>query len=249
MASWNQQYKSNPPDDNNPGYGAAAIRDLKTNIEGVVGNEHNFSLIDLGVQGQHYPGSAIIDLAEDTSTKVNNLQAGRLKGSTDADSKTTLQVKGVTEDLNIEGYNQVSKSGDETIAGTKTFTTAPAITQIVDDESSDTTIANVGYVKFKNDTTEINPIENNASPVSDLAISDFNSNLIYTILNDEDTNNLEELLVQIVEQLGELRATVNALALNNPFSQDLTTTGSPTFTGVTATGNISANKVYGAVWN
>lgn len=96
MSTWNTQYKQNPPNDNNPGYGAESIRDLKTNIEGIVGNEHNFDLVTTSGQGQHRPGSAIIDLAEDTSTKVNNLQAGRLKGSTDLDSKTTLQVKGVS---------------------------------------------------------------------------------------------------------------------------------------------------------
>jgi hypothetical protein len=241
MSVWNGQYKQNPPNSNNPGYGAEAIRDLKTNIEGIVGREHNFDTDTVSGQGKHLPGSAIIALDEDTETPVDSGQIGRLKGST-TNSKTTLQVKATSTDLNIEGYNQVSKTGDETIAGIKTFTDAPAVTQIVDDGSSDTTLANVGYVKTKTGTTSITPSVINVTPATDLNLLDFNGNQYDTITSKPDTNNLEELLAQISGELAELRTAVQTNGLNNPFGQNLETTSIVTF------GTVTADKVFNPVW-
>jgi hypothetical protein len=251
--SWNGQYSSLPQDDNNPGYGAAAIRDLKTKIEGLFGREHNFDLDLTSNQGKHFAGSAIIDLDSD-GTAVNNLQQGRLKGITFDTNYAILTVKGETSDQQIKGYNQVNLDGDETIGGEKTFSTAPVISAVFPEDPADQTIANVGYVNLKTDTSEIEPDLLNVSPITDLTISDFNTNDIYTIIHKADTDNLESLLLQISTELIEVRTAIQANAANNPFGQNLQVTDAVTFAGqtingnVVATGNITGVKVFGAVW-
>jgi len=254
MATWNTQYKQNPPDDNNPGYGAAAIRDLKANIEGIVGVEHNFDLVIPSNQGKHLPGSSIIDL-DDDSEAVNSLQVGRLKGTShETEDTATMQVKGELVDLDIKGYDQVSLDGDETIDGTKTFTTSPSVTQTINDESPDTALANVEYVKAKTTTTSIEPTIDNVSTATDKAITDIYASTILTILHQADTENLEEILSQISFELEVLRNSLNTVGSHNSFGQNLRSTDSPTFSGLTingnivATGNITGAKVYGAVW-
>jgi hypothetical protein len=250
MSTWNNVYKQNPPDDNNPGYGAASIRDLKTNIEGLIIAEHKFPLTTgLSAQGQHKAGSAIVDLTDETiDDRVNNSQIGRLKGSTDVDDKTTLQVLGETLYLDIEGKNQVSNIGDETIAGEKIFTTAPLITQVVDDGSDDDTIANVGYVKTKTSTTSIEPTVNNVGPAPAIELRSYDAELLNTMaIQLTDSTNLEEFLVSVKTELFNIRAALIAVAPMSPYGQDLRDTGSPTFNVVTAT-TINADTVLGAVW-
>lgn len=250
MSVWNNVYKQNPPDDNNPGYGAAAIRDLKTNIEGLVGREHDFDFALPANQGKHLAGSAIIDLDSDTDA-VNNAQIGRLSGITDSEDSTvaTLAVNGETAYQNIKGYNQVSLAGDETIAGIKTFSTAPVISETVDDESSDTTIANAGYVRLKSLTSSIEPAITNVSPAVSLPITDVYGETITTMAhNATDTGSLEELLVQVNAELINLRTALNTVASYKQYGQDLNDTASPTFAGLTTTGTITGAAVYGVVW-
>lgn len=238
--AWNEQYKQLPQDNNNPGYGAAAIRDLKTKLEGLIGVGHNFDLVAVSNQGRHLPGTAILDLDSD-ALGVNHLQVGRMKATSD-DTIATMKIKGLTADLNLKGYDQVSISGDETILGVKTFAVAPAISAIVTDADPDSTIANVGYVKSKTETINIIPIIENVSPLVDLDINDSYDDLLYTIIHKPDVTNLEDLLAQINIELIELRTALSAVSTDNEFGQDLKTDGSPTFDILTAT------KVYGAVW-
>jgi hypothetical protein len=252
MATWNNQYKLNPPDDNNPGYGAAAIRDLKTNIEGIVGVGHNFDLVTPSNQGKHLPGTAIVDLDSDAEA-VNHLQKGRLKATT-VGTEATLIVKGATADQPIKGYDQVSLSGDETITGTKTFTTSPSVTQTVSDASPDTTLANVGYVKTKTTTDSIEPTLKNVSPAVNQDITDIYANTIVTIPHQADTTNLESLLNQINTELIAVRSALDTTASHNSFGQNLRVTDTVSFGGLNvngalvATGDITGANVYGAVW-
>ncbi len=44
---WNEQYKQYPQTENNPGYGADSIRDLKLNLEEKFTAEHKFNLNDM----------------------------------------------------------------------------------------------------------------------------------------------------------------------------------------------------------
>ena len=256
MSAWNAQYKAYPPNSNNPGYGAEAIRDLKTNLENILGVEHSFDVVDdISLQGQHLPGSAIIALDDDTSDDiVNHSRMGRLTGTTteDADevSVTNLQVLGDEGYRDVRGYNQVSTDQNQTITGEHTFVTAPILSVTLDDNSDDDEFANVGFVRSESSTTGIEPAVVNAGPASNFVLYDFNdgSNPLYTIYAKDDTNNLEELLSQIVGELAYLRAAVSAVATNNPFDQNLEDDSSPTFAGLTVNGTITADKVTGAVW-
>jgi hypothetical protein len=254
MSTWNNVYKQNPDDDNNPGYGAASIRDLKTNIEGLIIAEHKFPLTTgLSAQGQHKAGSAIVDLTDETiDDRVNNSQIGRLKGSTDVDDKTTLQVLGETLYLDIEGKNQVSNIGDETIAGLKKFTTAPELPNVVIDEGTDPdTISNVAYVRTKTDTDAIIPDVNNVGPTPALVLSNYANDVpaVHTMpIQAVNSENLEEFLVSVDTELSNIRAALIDITAMSPYGQDLRDTGAPTFSTVTATTSISAPNVFGAVW-
>jgi hypothetical protein len=252
MSTWNNVYKQNPPDDNNPGYGAASIRDLKTNIEGLITAEHKFPLTtNLATQGQHKAGSAIVDLPDATiDDRVNNNQIGRLRGYTDGDDKTTLQVlNGDLSYVNIFGINQVSNVGNETISGVKTFNSAPLVTQVVDDGSDNDTIANVGYVKTKTSTTSIEPTVDNVGPSPAIELKTFDDELINTMpIQAVDSENLEEFLLSVKTELFNVRSALIAVAPMSPYGQDLSDNGSPTFAGVTVNGTLSATRVEGAVW-
>ena len=92
MGTWNSTYKQNPANNNNPGYGADAIRDLKSTLETVFQAGHNFDLLSVSEQGKHLPGTAIIDLNGDTDA-LNNLQVGRLKGTVTQRQLFKLKVK------------------------------------------------------------------------------------------------------------------------------------------------------------
>lgn len=258
MATWNVQYKQNPPDDNNPGYGAAAIRDLKTNIEGVVGREHDFDLVTPANQGKHLAGSAILDLDADPNA-VNNLQKGRLK-ATSSGTTATMQIKGASSDLNVKGYDQVSKADTETITGAKTFTTSPVVTATISDASPDTALANVGYVKTKTATGNIVPTINNVGTTVNKPITDIYASTITTINSVNDVSTLEALLGQVSTELEVIRNALNLVASHNSFGQNLRTSDTPTFAGITVngvasftdnittTGDITGARVYGAVW-
>ncbi len=254
MSTWNSVYKQNPPDDNNPGYGAASIRDLKTNIEALITAEHKFPLTTgLAAQGQHKAGSAIVDLTDQTiDDRVNNSQIGRLKGSTDVNDKTTLQVLGETLYLDIEGVNQVSNIGDENIAGIKTFGTAPVIPVMTDlewESAADGTITNKKYVDDSTLTTAIIPTVDNVGPSPAIELDTYDSELLYTLpIQAIDSENLEEFLVSVKQELFNIRAALIAVAPMSPYGQDLRDTGAPTFASVTATTSINAPIIYGAVW-
>jgi len=244
MATWNATYKESPRNDNNPFFGAAEIRDLKTNIESVVGNEHKFDLTPEGLatQGQHKAGTSYINLDDDPDA-LNRTGRGRLVGTTAAaveDDSVTMQVQGETTYQNIKGYNQVSLDTDETITGVKNFT-SPITMSGAQGTSSDS-LATLAYVTAETETTSIEPTVNNFGVTINTAVKDMNNNPIGTYIARTDTNNLEEALGQIKVELDELRTIVKALAENNLFGQNLKTDSNVSFNTVTAT------KVIGAVW-
>lgn len=262
MSVWNTAYSSNPPDDNNPGYGAAAIRDLKTNIQSIVGNEHDFTRTSgaTATQGQHEPGSAICDFTNGADqdgdyTSVNNGQVGRLTATTtettdtngDAVEKTTMKVNTYDDGyVNIQGHNQVSLTGDETIYGEKIFNESPIIPVLTDTEledAADGTIATIKYVKTETEPSAIEFASSiNMGP--SLAYSDYtyNGDTLYSKTVTTPYDDLASLITSIQTELASLRASITAVAGMSPYGQDLRKTASPTFNVVTA------DTVYGAVW-
>lgn len=267
MGVWNTAYSSNPPDDNNPGYGAAAIRDLKLNIQSVVGNEHDFTTTSgsTGLQGQHEPGSAICDytngLDQDADyTSVDNGQVGRLTATTtettdvngDAVEKTTLKVNTYDDGyVDIQGYNQVSLTGDETIYGEKIFDESPIIPVLTDselDDAADGTIATISYVQEQSSPSAIEfTSELNMGPSSAYTDYTYNGDALYSKSNTSSYDDLFSIITAIQTELASLRSSVTAVAGMSPYGQDLRETASPTFNGVSSN-TITANSITGAVW-